>query len=120
MLSFRQSIHIMNDSQFNVDFHSFPTRRSSDLGRGFVLGVKMICTRSEYRRIWLGAILWPSFMGAIALCFIVFMLVDPAEVMFLGYLQLSRAAAYTLGFFLFWFVGIVISYLTIKITPPKY
>lgn len=80
----------------------------------------MICTRSEYRRIWLGAILWPSFMGAIALCFIVFMLVDPAEVMFLGYLQLSRAAAYTLGFFLFWFVGIVISYLTIKITPPKY
>src|SRR5690625_7992212 len=74
MLSFRQSIHIMNDSQFNVDFHSFPTRRSSDLGRGFVLGVKMICTRSEYRRIWLGAILWPSFMGAIALCFIVFML----------------------------------------------
>ncbi len=80
----------------------------------------MIGTRSEYRRIWWGAVLWPSFLGAMFLCFIVFMLVDPAEVLFLGSIQLSRAAAYTMGFFLFWFVGSVISYLTIKITPPKF
>lgn len=80
----------------------------------------MICTRSEYRRIWLGTILWPSFLGALVLCFIVFLLIDPAEIIFLGHVQLSRAAAYTLGFFLFWCVGIVISYLTVKIMPPQY
>jgi len=84
------------------------------------LVVEMICTRSEHKRVWLAAILWPSFMGAIALCFVIFMLVDPAEVSFLGYLRLSRAAAYTSGFFLFWLVGIVISYLAVKITPPEY
>lgn len=80
----------------------------------------MIYTRSEYRRVWLGAVLWPSFIGALILSFVVFLLVDPEQIAFLGYLKLSRATAYTLGFFLFWLVGGLISLLTVKIAPEAY
>jgi len=83
-------------------------------------GVLMIYTRSEHKRIWFGAILWPSFLGALVLSFIVFSSVDPAEVLFFGYLSISRATAYTLGFFIFWLVGGLMSFVTAKIIPPEY
>jgi len=80
----------------------------------------MIFTQSEYKRVWLAAVLWPSFMGALLLSFIVFLLVDPEQITFLGYLQLSRATVYTLGFFLFWLIGVLISWLAVKIAPETF
>lgn len=80
----------------------------------------MIFTRSEYKRVWLAAVLWPSFMGAALLSFIVFLLIDPEQIAFLGYLQLSRATVYTLGFFLFWVIGVLISLVAVKIAPEAF
>lgn len=76
-------------------------------------------SQTEYRTMWLGAILWPSFLGALLLSLIVFIAVDPAQLQFLGHVQLSRATAYTLGFFVFWFVGGLTNYLAVKLLPPR-
>ena len=48
-------------------------------------------------------VLWPSFIGAGIGVGIIFTLVDPTELIILGYpLHLSRIAVYTLGFFILW------------------
>ena len=50
-------------------------------------------------------VLWPSFIGAGIGVGIIFTLIDPTELIVLGYpLHLSRLAVYTLGFFILWAV----------------
>ena len=54
----------------------------------------------KQRWMW---IVWPSFLMAAILELVVFALVDPQDLHGLhGPLGLSRQAAYTAGFFLFW------------------
>lgn len=48
-------------------------------------------------------VLWPSFLMAAVSVGIVFSMIDPQELVFIGlHLADSREAAYTVGFFLFW------------------
>lgn len=57
-------------------------------------------------RFW-GVILWPSFLAACLLEFMVFAIVDPAELHWPGALgESSNRAIYTLAFFAFWLVNI--------------
>jgi hypothetical protein len=55
-------------------------------------------------RMHLMAILWPSFLMAGVLEMLVFALVDPAGLRWMGgeLLHLSSNAVYTLAFFVFW------------------
>lgn len=55
---------------------------------------------------WALAIAWPSFLMAALLEILVFALIDPADLAWLGGgpLDLSRQAVYTLGFLLFWLI----------------
>ncbi|MFA7665510.1 MAG: hypothetical protein WCY32_05260 [Burkholderiaceae bacterium] len=48
-------------------------------------------------------VLWPSFLMAAVAVGLVFSMIDPQELVFVG-IQLAdnREAAYTVGFFLFW------------------
>jgi hypothetical protein len=49
--------------------------------------------------IW---ILWPSFLMAGAGTVLLFLLIDPVDLRFVGPLELGRKAGYTLGFFFLW------------------
>ena len=62
-------------------------------------------------------ILWPSFLMAGAASAVVFALVDPLDVVFLGHLQAGRLTVYTVGFFIFWIVAALSSALTLRIAP---
>ncbi|MFC4299168.1 MULTISPECIES: hypothetical protein [Castellaniella] len=62
-------------------------------------------------------ILWPSFLMAGAASAVVFALVDPLDVMFLGHLQAGRMTVYTVGFFIFWVMAALSSALTLRIAP---
>ncbi|MGB7482846.1 hypothetical protein ABRZ04_04940 [Castellaniella ginsengisoli] len=62
-------------------------------------------------------ILWPSFLMAGVASAIVFALIDPLDVVFLGHLQASRLTVYTAGFFLFWIMAALSSALTLRIAP---
>ncbi len=58
-------------------------------------------------------ILWPAFLMACVATGLFFSLVDPMELIILDQrVQLSMTAVYTLGFFVFWILGIVASGLT--------
>lgn len=55
-------------------------------------------------RRW-GLVLWPSFLAACLLEFVVFAIVDPAELQWPGLLgHPSNHAVYSLAFFAFWLV----------------
>jgi hypothetical protein len=57
-------------------------------------------------RFW-GVILWPSFLAACLLEFMVFAIVDPAELHWPGHIgPASDRAIYTVAFFVFWLVNI--------------
>ncbi|MEO7404734.1 MAG: hypothetical protein ABIU95_13780 [Burkholderiales bacterium] len=59
------------------------------------------------------AILWPAFVGAGVLCGVVFSLIDPYDVAWAGRsIELSRLAAYTLGFLLFWLIASAVAWCT--------
>lgn len=62
-------------------------------------------------------ILWPSFLMAGAASAVVFALVDPLDVVFLGHLQAGRLTVYTVGFFIFWIMAALSSALTLRIAP---
>ena len=62
-------------------------------------------------------VLWPSFLMAGAASAVVFALVDPLDVLFLGHLQAGRLTVYTVGFFLFWIMAALSSALTLRIAP---
>lgn len=62
----------------------------------------------------IGAIAWPSFLCAAAATMVFFAMFDPLT---LGRVttwpvELSRLEGYTLGFFLFWIVTAISSYIT--------
>ena len=52
-----------------------------------------------------GAVLWPAFVGAALGDAILFTLIDPDGLAWFGtHEMLSREGAYTIGFFLLWFL----------------
>jgi len=62
----------------------------------------------------LGAILWPAFLGAAAADGLLFTLIDPLAVEWLGTaIEVSRPLAYTIGFFSFWFLIVLTSFLSL-------
>ena len=64
-------------------------------------------------------ILWPAFLLACALEVLVFALVDPGDLHWRGEaLGASRQAIYTIGFFVFWLLGVGSSALTLLLTQP--
>lgn len=64
----------------------------------------------KQRLMW---IVWPSFLMAAILELVVFAFVDPQDLHWLhGPMEISRQAAYTAGFFLFWAVTAVSGALT--------
>ena len=62
-------------------------------------------------------ILWPSFLAAGVVSAIVFALVDPQDVVFLGHLQADRLSVYTASFFLFWLAAAGSSALSLFMSP---
>ena len=58
------------------------------------------------------AILWPSFLFGGLGTVLFFSLLDPVDLFFVGPLELSRKAGYTLGFFFFWALAAGSSWLT--------
>ncbi len=59
-------------------------------------------------------VVWPAFLAACVLELVVFAMVDPQDLRwFARPLPLSRQAAYTLSFFVFWAISIASSALTI-------
>ena len=55
-------------------------------------------------------IMWPSFLAACVLEALVFALVDPGEVHWLGQMpQPSRQSVYSVAFFLFWLITMACS-----------
>lgn len=59
------------------------------------------------------SILWPSFLMACVSSGMLFSLVDPVELVLLdSQVHLSQLGTYTVGFFLFWFLGAISSALT--------
>jgi hypothetical protein len=64
-------------------------------------------------------ILWPSFLMAGVLELLVFALVDPQDMSWFGHpFEISRQAAYTLGFFVFWFINSLAGALTLFLSLP--
>jgi uncharacterized membrane protein YcfT len=64
-------------------------------------------------------IVWPSFLMAGVLELLVFAVVDPQDMNWFGQpFEISRQAAYTLGFFVFWFVTSVAGALTLFLSLP--
>lgn len=61
-----------------------------------------------------GAVLWPAFLGAALADAILFTLIDPDTIMLFGvHPGVSRPAAYTVGFFVFWLIIIAASVTTL-------
>ena len=64
-------------------------------------------------------IVWPSFLMAGVLELLVFALVDPQDMHWFGHpFEVSRQAAYTLGFFVFWFIISLSGALTLFLSLP--
>jgi hypothetical protein len=61
-----------------------------------------------------GAVLWPAFLGAALGDGILFTLIDPDGLEWLGtHAALTRQGAYTIGFFLLWFLIAAASFVSI-------
>ena len=61
------------------------------------------------KAIWL---LWPSFLAGAAGAALLFAILDPVDLRFVGPLELGRKAGSTLGFFFFWALAAASSWLT--------
>lgn len=68
----------------------------------------------------LGSTLWPSFLVAGGASGIFFASIDPEMLRLetVPGLELSRMAGYSIGFFMFWLVGLASSLLTILLLGP--
>lgn len=65
-------------------------------------------------------IVWPSFLMAGVLEILVFAMVDPQDLHWLGQaVQLSRQGIYTVAFFAFWLVTLLSSALTALLAIPS-
>lgn len=62
-------------------------------------------------------VLWPSFLVAGLLSAMVFALIDPLDIKFFGHLNIGRMPAYSIGFFIFWFMTALSSAYTLKLSP---
>lgn len=64
-------------------------------------------------------ILWPAFLAACGLEFLVFGLFDPAELHWRGApIEWPRNAVYSIGFVLFWASAASASFLTLVLAAP--
>ena len=64
-------------------------------------------------------IIWPAFLAACLLEALVFSMVDPGEVYWMGHpLQASRQAVYTAAFFCFWLIAMACSGLALWLNKP--
>ena len=61
------------------------------------------------KAIW---ILWPSFLAGAACAALLFAILDPVDLRFVGPLELGRKAGYTLAFFFFCALAAASSWLT--------
>lgn len=65
------------------------------------------------------AILWPSFLAALAATAVFFWLFNPAELSLLaGHPDLSSIGGYTAGFFFFWLMCALASWLSVYFSRP--
>lgn len=61
-----------------------------------------------------GAVLWPAFLGAALADAVLFTLIDPETIVLFGvHPGVSRPAAYTVGFFVFWIIMVAASLTTL-------
>lgn len=58
------------------------------------------------------AILWPSFIAGAAGTVLLFLMLDPVDLRFVGPLELGRKSGYTIAFFFFWAIAAVSSAIT--------
>lgn len=66
-------------------------------------------------------IAWPAFLVAGLQVMLVFAMIDPHEMhWFFSHAPLSRQAAYTLAFFIFWFFAMMSSALTLMLARPSH
>ena len=64
-------------------------------------------------------IIWPAFLAACLLEALVFSMVDPGEIHWLGQqLQASRQAVYTAAFFCFWLIAMASNALVLWLNRP--
>ena len=64
-------------------------------------------------------ITWPAFLAACLTEALVFSMVDPGEVHWMGHqLQASRQAVYTAAFFCFWLIAMVSNALVLWLQKP--
>lgn len=64
-------------------------------------------------------VVWPAFLGACILEMLVFAVVDPYSLQWLGQpLSLSRQGVYSLAFFAFWAVAVLVGCLTLLVGQP--
>jgi hypothetical protein len=74
--------------------------------------------RMAQRLMW---ILWPSFLMASVGVGVLFSLVDPHDIHFFGEpVEVSRMTAYSIGFFAFWVLGSVSSWLTCTLAKSPF
>jgi NADH:ubiquinone oxidoreductase subunit 3 (subunit A) len=67
-----------------------------------------------------GAALWPAFLGAAVGDAILFTLIDPETIVLFGvHADISRPAAYTIGFFVLWLLMIVTSVTTLWLSDHR-
>lgn len=65
------------------------------------------------------SVLWSGFLGACLLEGLVFAVVDPSSLHWLGQpLELSRQGVYSMAFFAFWSVAAMISSLALLVAQP--
>jgi hypothetical protein len=65
------------------------------------------------KKHWM-SVAWTAFLSAAMMEMLVFALVDPSELHWLGqHITWSREAIYTLAFFVFWAIAIVFNSLTL-------
>lgn len=61
-----------------------------------------------------GTVLWPTFLGAALADAVLFTLIDPETIMLFGvHPGVSRPAAYTVGFFVFWVIMVAVNVTTL-------
>jgi hypothetical protein len=67
-----------------------------------------------------GAALWPAFLGAAVGDAILFTLIDPETIVLFGaHADISRPAAYTIGFFVLWLLMIATSVTTLWLSDHR-
>jgi hypothetical protein len=67
-----------------------------------------------------GAALWPAFLGAAVGDAILFTLIDPETIVLFGvHADVSRPAAYTIGFFVLWLLMIATSVTTLWLSDHR-